>query len=136
MRASRDDGFTLIELLVVIVIIAILSAIAIPTFLKQREKAWRTQAVNDMKNAATALESWAANESGGSYLGLNGATQSSPALKGEGYRSNVLVDVQVVSTAREYCVRGRHRHLTGVEYVYRSGVGVVQSGAPGVIPCT
>ncbi len=134
MRTSREEGFTLIELLVVVIIIGILAAIAIPTYLKQREKAWRTQAVNDMKNAATALESWA-TENGGDYSGLNGATQSSPQLLGEGYRSNVLVDVEVVSTTSEYCVRGQHKQLAGLEYVYRSGVGVVQSGAPGVIPC-
>ena len=42
MKEERDGGFTLIELLVVILIIAILAAIAIPVFLRQREKGWRS----------------------------------------------------------------------------------------------
>ena len=134
MGKTRDDGFTLIELLVVIIIIGILAAIAVPTYLQQREKGWRTQAVNDMKNAATALESWAANENGGSYAGLDGATDASPQLLGEGYRSNVLVNVSVVATPREYCVRGEHEHLPGVAYLFRSGVGVVQEGT-GALTC-
>jgi type IV pilus assembly protein PilA len=52
----RDDGFTLIELLVVIIIIAILAAIAIPTFLGQREKAYDTAAYTLVRNALTALQ--------------------------------------------------------------------------------
>ncbi|MDQ1603222.1 MAG: type pilus assembly protein PilA, partial [Actinomycetota bacterium] len=41
---EKDQGFTLIELLVVIIIIGILAAIAIPVFLRQREKGWDAQA--------------------------------------------------------------------------------------------
>ena len=38
-QKKRKNGFTLIELLIVVVIIGILSGVAVPNFLKQREKA-------------------------------------------------------------------------------------------------
>jgi type IV pilus assembly protein PilA len=50
----RDEGFTLIELMVVVLIIAILLAIAIPTFLGARTKAQDRAAQSNLRNALTA----------------------------------------------------------------------------------
>ncbi len=54
----RDGGFTLIELLVVMIIIAILSAIAVPTIVTQRGKAKDTVTRTDARNLGHAVHGW------------------------------------------------------------------------------
>lgn len=51
MRRREDNGFSLIELMVVVLVIAVLLAIAIPTFLGSRERAQRRSAQSAARNA-------------------------------------------------------------------------------------
>jgi type IV pilus assembly protein PilA len=53
MLRRRDEGFTLIELMVVVLIIGILIAIAIPTFLGARKRAQDRAAQSNLRNTVT-----------------------------------------------------------------------------------
>jgi type IV pilus assembly protein PilA len=84
-RAQDEHGFTLIELLTVILIIGVLAAIAIPSFISQKSKADDAAAKTQVGTAQTAFET-VSTESNGSYASIKGPAPAEleavePALK-------------------------------------------------------
>ena len=77
--ANEDEGFTLIELMVVVLIIAILMAIAIPTFLGAQDRARDRGAQSNLRNAITAAKTLATDQSG-FFLDNSGAVLAETVL--------------------------------------------------------
>jgi type IV pilus assembly protein PilA len=70
--AKEESGFTLVELLVVMLILALLAAIAIPSFFNQRDKARDADAKESVRTAQTAIETYAIDNNG-EYTGADTA---------------------------------------------------------------
>ncbi|WP_411277384.1 type IV pilin protein [Gaiella sp.] len=93
--AKEESGFTLIELLIVLVIIGILLAIAVPSYLGFKDRANRTAAQANVRSAVPAVEAYYADN--GTYVGMNATTLTA---------IDAAVSATVISAAAAtYCIR-------------------------------
>ena len=65
---GKEEGFTLIELLVVIVILGILMAIAVPSYMGFKDRANRAAAQANVRSGLTSVEAY--YQDNGTYVGM------------------------------------------------------------------
>ena len=126
-RIENEKGFTLIEMLIVIIILGILLAIAVPAYLKFKDRANNAAAQANIRAMVPAVEAYNADFNG--YTGMKIGANSGNGLQ-EKYDTALkgAPDVTILGAANatSYCIKS----VVGNATYYKQGpAGVINTTA-------
>jgi type IV pilus assembly protein PilA len=117
-QGNVEGGFTLIELLVVIIILGILLAVAVPSYIGFKGKAQQTAAKANVRAAVPAVEAFYSDQ--GTYVGLgNASTAAVPGISYYDPSTAAKITIGTVSST-SYCVYAYESGATGPTW-FKSG---------------
>jgi type IV pilus assembly protein PilA len=127
---TEEGGFTLIELLVVLIIIGVLLAIAVPSYLGFKDRAQKAAAASNVRSAIPAAEAYYSDV--GNYTNMKLNSGDAPDAAGlVGIDSGIDKNLVVFGAANGYCLSDKQ----GTHYGKVVGPGgTVDQNAAG--PCT